>query len=63
MRLPAESVAYLILCAASSFSITTGGQTNTTICVTRGSARLSTSVVILRETFVHLVHLAAPRAH
>jgi hypothetical protein len=33
----------------------TGRQTDATICGTRGLARLSTSVVIPRETFVHLV--------
>jgi len=44
-----------ILHTASSFSTTTGIQTDAMICGTRGSGRLSISVVILRETFVHLV--------
>lgn len=60
---PAEMLPNRILCIASLFSITTGCHTNTTICATRGSARLSTSVVILRETFVHLVPFATGRVH
>src|SRR6266403_782495 len=40
----------------------TGSQTSITIYGTRGSAKLSTFVVILHETFVHLLP-AATHAH